>query len=67
MVRFNHVRRNANKLADILANQGVNCNEHRVSMGWQVLLQGSLKVLCQNQAEEDREVYRKKAIETRSQ
>ena len=41
-VSFNHVRRTANKLADILANQGVICTESRVSMGWQEMPQNRL-------------------------
>jgi len=64
-IRFNHVCRKANKLADILANQGVNCKEHTVSLGWQEVPQGSLKILCHTQVEEDREVYRNKIIEAR--
>jgi len=60
------VRRKSNKLADILANQGVSCNDNRVSMGWQVLPQGSLKLLCHNQTEEDREVSRNKAKAAKS-
>lgn len=65
-VRFNHVCRKPKKLADILENQGVNYKERTVSMGWQAVPQGSLKILCHTQAEEDREVYRNKTIEARS-
>jgi len=52
---------------DILANQGVSCKDNRISMEWQVMPQGNLKSLCQNQVEEDKEVYRNKAKEAKSQ
>jgi len=63
MVSFIHVRRKANKLVDLLANQGVNCTIRRVVMGWQGLSQSRLKEQCGGQADEDMLVYRNRAME----
>jgi len=46
IVTFNHACRKANRLVDILANQGVSGTECRVSMGWQELPQSRLNALC---------------------
>jgi len=67
MVRFKHVHRKANKLVNILAKQGVSCKESRILMELLALPQGKLKELCHNQAEEDKEVYRNKTKEAKSQ
>lgn len=60
------MQRTTNKLADILANQGVICIENRVVMGWQELPQNRLKVNCYDQADEDRMVFRNRAMEAGS-
>lgn len=65
-VSFNHVRRKANKLADLLANQGVNYTTNKVAMGWQGLPQNGLKEQCCYQVDEDMMVYRNKAMEAMS-
>ena len=57
-VSFNHVRRKANKLADIMDNQGVCCIEGEVLREWQELPQRRLKDLCLKQAKEDMDVFR---------
>lgn len=63
-LKFFHVRRKANKLADILANQGVTCKDSRVSMSWLAMPQNDLKELCHHQAEEDKQVYQNNTKET---
>ena len=65
-VSFHHVHREANKLADLLANQGVSCIEVKVSMDWQELRQSRLRTLYCEQEEEDRRVFRHKAMEASS-
>lgn len=65
-VSFNHVWRKANKLVDLLANQGVKCTINRVAMGWQGLPQNGVKEQCDYQADEDMMVYRNKAMEALS-
>lgn len=57
-VSFKHVRREANKLADTLANQGVINSECRFEMKWQEMTQGRVKYLCEEQAAEDREIFK---------
>lgn len=47
-VRFAHVRRKTNKLADLLANQGVVCTDDRVVMNWCDSPNNRLKIDCQN-------------------
>jgi len=49
-VSFNHVRRNSNKLVDILANQGVDSVECKMEKKWQEMPQNCLKVLYNEQA-----------------
>jgi len=61
---FIHVKRRANKLADILANHGVGCKNSTILWRWNTMAQSNLKNLCQNQAEEDIEGYRSKMTET---
>lgn len=56
-IKFNHVHRKANKLADFLANQGVSYKESRVFIGWQEMPHGNLKTLIHNLVEEDKEVF----------
>lgn len=63
-LRFIHVRRKANKLADILANQGVSCKDSAIFKRWNTMAQSNLKKLCHNQAKEDKEEYRSKMIES---
>lgn len=63
---FIHVWRKAKKLADILANQGVNCKDSAILRGWNAMTQSNLRKLCHNQAEEDKEVYRSKMKESNS-
>lgn len=58
---FNHVRRTANKLADSLANQGVNNADCGMAKKWQEIPQNRLKFLCEEQATKDREVVRYRA------
>lgn len=57
-ISFIHVRRKANKLADTLANQGVINSECRFEMKWQEMPQGRVKVLCEEQVAEDREIFK---------
>jgi len=56
-VGFIDVLRMANKLADILENQGVLCTMSRVEQSWQELPQNGLRVYCLDQAYEDRKVF----------
>lgn len=63
IVSFHHVRRKANKLANLLANQGVSNIEVKVLLEWQELRQSRLRTLCCKQEEEDRRVFRHKARE----
>jgi len=65
-ISFHHVRRKANKLVDLLANQGVSCTENNVSMKWQELSPIRLRALHCEQAEEYRDVFRLKTMETSS-
>ena len=62
IVSFKHVRRIANKLVDLLANQGVISTEHRVAMSWQELPQSRLKANFHDQEDEDRIVFRGRAM-----
>lgn len=57
MLIFNHVCRKANKLVDILANQGVTCKDSQNSMIWREMPQSQLKALCHTQAEEHKREY----------
>jgi len=61
------VRKKANKLADILANQGVSCKDRKILMDWLAMSPSNLKELCHNQEEEDKEVYKNKTQESNSQ
>jgi len=56
------VRRKANKLADLLANQGVICTDNRMAMDWQDLPQRRLKTECQNQVDEDKTVFHERTM-----
>lgn len=56
-VGFTHVLRATNKLADILANQGVLYTMSRVELSWQEMPQNGLRVHCLDQADEDRKVF----------
>lgn len=56
-ISFNHMRRKAFKLADILANQGVSCKEDNAWRKWQELPQSRLKALCSEQATEDMDIF----------
>jgi len=47
-VSFTHVRRMTNKLADILANQGVLCTKSRIKLSWQEMPQNILRAHCHN-------------------
>lgn len=57
-ISFNHVRRNANKLADLLANQGVSSAEGGMVKKWLEIPPSHLKAICNDQAAEDREVFK---------
>ena len=59
-LRFTHVRRKANKLAYILANQGVSCKDNAILRRWNKMVQSNLKKLCHNYVEEDKEEYSRK-------
>lgn len=65
IVSFNHMRRTTNKLADIMANQGVICTENMGTMGWQELPHNRLKANCHDQADEDNMVFQNRAMEAR--
>jgi len=65
-VSFNHVRRKANKLADLLANQGVINSDCRIKMKWQEMPPSRLKAICDAQATEDKEIYDHWAREARN-
>ena len=65
-VGFTHVLRTTNKLVDILANQGVLCTKSRVALSWQEMPQNRLKAHCHDQADEDRMVFRNRAMDTGS-
>ena len=56
-VSFNHVRRSANKLADLLANQGVNNAGCGMANKWQGIPQNRFKAFCKEQPAEDREMF----------
>eukprot|EP00253_Pinus_taeda_P024910 PITA_24910 len=62
-ITFKHVRRTANKLADLLANQGVNCTEEKFATKWQELTQLSLKAKFHDQVEEDWLLFRSRTME----
>lgn len=62
-LRFTHVRRKTNKLADILANQGVSSKDSAILRRWNTMVQSNLKKLCHNRVEEDKEEYRHKMTE----
>eukprot|EP00253_Pinus_taeda_P001503 PITA_01503 len=65
-VSFAHVRRKANKMVDLLANQGVIYTDNRVAMNWKELPQNKFKTACQNLADEDKTVFqhiRERAME----
>ena len=66
IMSFTHVRRLANKLADILANQGVLCTKIRVNLSWQEMPQNRLREYCLNQANADRTLFRNIVTETES-
>ena len=66
-VSFSHVRSEANKLADTLANQGVFNTECRIEMKWQEMPQDRLKALCKEQEEDDREIFNYWAREKRTE
>lgn len=63
---FKHVRRMANKLVDLLANQRVNYIENRMEKNWQELPQNRLKANFYDQADEDRMVFWNRAMEVGS-
>lgn len=65
-ISFNHVWRAANKLADIMANEGVICSESRVAMGWQEMPQNRIKVYYHDHVDEDRMVFWNRAMEAGS-
>lgn len=60
---FKHVQRTSNKLADLLANQGVNCIEEKFATKCHELTQLSLKEKCHDQAEEDWLMFRSRTME----
>jgi len=62
IISLHHVHRKAKKLLDLLANQGVNCIENKVLIKWQELHPRRMKALCCEKVEEDKEVFRQKAI-----
>lgn len=66
IVTFNHVRRLANKLADILANQGVIHTKCNVEMEWKEMPQDRLKAYFHDQANEYWKVFQIRAMEARS-
>lgn len=57
------MRRKANKLVDLLANQGVIYTNNREMMNWQDFPRNRLKMECQNQANEDNTMFLKRAME----
>lgn len=59
-LRFIHVRRKANELANILANQGVSSKDSPILRRWNTMVQSNLKKLCHNQVEEEKEEYSRK-------
>ena len=61
-VSFAHVRRKANKLADLLANQGVIYIDNMVVMNWQEVPRNRLKTECQHQANEHNTLFLRKAM-----
>lgn len=56
-VSFNHAQRSPNKLADLLANQGVNNVEGGIAYKWWEIPQNRLKALYEEQATEDKEMF----------
>lgn len=62
-LRFIHVRRKANKLAEILSNQGVNNKDSEILRRWNTMAQRNLKKLYHNQPKEDKEEYIRKMTE----
>lgn len=57
-VSFRHVRRQANKLENTLANQGVINSESIFEMKWQEMYQGRVKDLCEELGAKDREIFK---------
>lgn len=62
-ITFKHVQRMENKLADLLANQGVNCVEEKFATNWQELTQLSLKAKCHDRIKEDWLMFRSRTME----
>ena len=62
-LRFIHGRRKANKLVDILANQGVSCKDNTILRRRNTMAQSNLKKLYHNQVEDYKEEYRSKMTE----
>lgn len=65
-VSFTHVRRTANKVVNILANQGVVCTKNMVKLIWREMPQNILREQCFNQAKEDNRVLQNRATEAGS-
>lgn len=61
------MHRNANKLVDFVANQGVRCKEGKIVIGWQAMRHDNLKTPYHNLAEEDKKVFQDKTKKERSQ
>lgn len=61
-----HVQRIANKLADILANQGVVCTKNKVKLILQEMSQNRLREQFFSRVEEDNKVFRNRTAETGS-
>lgn len=59
---FKHVRRTANKLADILANKGALCSKSSNKYRWHEVPQGRLRDDCLSQANTDRELYQNRGF-----
>lgn len=55
-ISFNHVRGDANKMVDLLANQGVNSVVGGMAKKWQEIPPSRAKAIWEEQAKEDREV-----------
>jgi len=62
-VNFNHVIRTSNKLANILANQGLLSTKSMVALSWPEMPLNRLKVQCHDQVDEGIMVFRNKVIE----
>lgn len=54
-ISFNHVRRDANKMTNLLSNQGVNSTEGGMAKKWQEIPPSHVKAIWEEQAKEDRE------------